>query len=647
MKKLLSTVILGLNLSQSIVICGPGELNHGDTFLAPEMVNSFSFVPEHPSNDVIGTVSQSNILQSSTKITPYAAFFRQTKEVADRTQSQEIKELAVKVDSMISTLNPTFESWGNWLERNQDTVNQVINLAYEAFDSDHGCDEIERTWIVGILSAISKYMPPDEKKLTMEEKIGKIPWTNQVILEIQATKAFEPFMTKRFESLLLKNERISANEINKDLEELLARSNMLGMFDKLKEEKIPCQVTKIYDLISKHLLKSKLPEDENKILKLLYDLKDFFKHTDISEWEGRYCEAILQHTLNYSSQIRKIFSNLLQDFNFFRQIHFPFAKKDMIEYLKEEPKMNDLKGFMNNIKSWEADQTLHAVGPDGQVILDTFYDLMDPERSNQNFLHHYKFLAAFYLIFPHRGNDLLERSDWLAAELMNMWFTLYPEGIIPHANFGTYEWMPVIKNPSYLQNTLMYLAANKMNHSEEKSIVELGISLDTWPDDSTGVSASQHYQKIFNTLSVFQNTEASDEVYERSLEFIYHLVSVKNGCASEFVHMMKTSIEFRKMIQQAAKKVRKMKKIPHRVDRNLPVAISGFHKFLQIAGDMFKNDQLDQTQQDVMIEQVVEKLKKPPDFHLIVGGQPFKFHFNEPSELDANEGKKRVSLSWS
>ncbi|KAH9810957.1 hypothetical protein DFH28DRAFT_1085168 [Melampsora americana] len=637
MKKLLSTVILGLNLSQSIVICGPGELKHVDTFLGPEMVNSFSFVPEHPSNDVIGTVSQSNILQSSTKITPYASFFRQTKEVADRTQSQEIKELAVKVDSMISTLNPTFESWGNWLERNQDTVNQVIKLAYEAFDSDHGCDEIERTWIVGILSAISKFMPPDEKKLTMEEKIGKIPWTNQVILEIQATKAFEPFMTKRFESLLLKNERISTNEINKDLEELLARSNMLGIFDTLKEERIPCQVTRIYDLISKHLLKSKLPEDENEIRELIDDLKEYFKKTNLSEWEGEYSEAILRHILNHSDRIHKIFSERLQDYTFFRQIHFPFAKKDLIEYLQAESKLEDLEGYLIKIKGWKEEDTLRKSSKDGEVLLENFWTLTQVEKNYRNY---HKFFTAFCLIFPHLEEEVKDSIDgrqtpnWIVEDTMNTWSKLYPDGIIPDANFGEYHWMLLIKNPSYLQKSVIYQAVTKMKHSKEPSMVELGESLASWPDDNMRGSASKIYEKVVKTLSVFQDIKTSNEVYGMSLEYLYNLVSFKSGCASEFVYMMKSSEAFQRTIQKAVKAVRKMRKVPTLVNKDLHASVSGFDNFLQIVGDIPKDSQLDQEQKDMITEEVIDQFKfKPHNFHLIIGGQPVQFYFKQPSAV--------------
>ncbi|EGG08486.1 uncharacterized protein MELLADRAFT_61771 [Melampsora larici-populina 98AG31] len=534
------------------------------------MVNIFSFVPEHPQNDLSGTVKNANKLQFSTRITPYAAFFQQCKAVRDRTKNQEIKSLTEKVEFMISTLTPTFESWGDWLKRHRDTVNEFIQVAYQAFDSDMSPNHKERIWIVGILSAISTHMPPDHKtKMTIEEKIGKIPWTNQVILEIQATKAFEPLMTKQFESLWLRHEHISADEGSKDAEELLERSDMFGFFDTAKEELIPCRLTTIYKLISKHLMKSKLPEDVNEILELIHDLKDFFKTTYLPEWEGRYCEAILRHILKHSSQTQNLFSNLLQDYEFFRQIHFPFAKKDMIEYLQEEIGMNVVEGYITNIKGWKEDVNSRGVSADAQSV---------------------------------------------------------------------YE------DPFYVQEAVRHWAVTKMKHAEEPNILELGKYLDSWPDDNKGDSVSKSYEKVVETLTTLQNTKTSNEVYEMSLEFIYNLVGFKSGGASEFVHMMKASRDFRTIIQKAVKKVKRMRKIPPLVDRTLPVSASGFNHFLQILGDILDNDQLNQEQKDVSIEQVTKQLKfKSHDFHLIIGGQPVSFHFKEH---DVKEGKKQLSSIW-
>ncbi|EGG08482.1 uncharacterized protein MELLADRAFT_61768 [Melampsora larici-populina 98AG31] len=634
MRKHISLITLGLTLRQSFLVrCGPEELTHIDQrFSTPEMVNSFSFVPEHPSHDVIGTVNESNLqIPSSVKITPYAAFFRESKEVMDRSTKEGVKTLANQVILMISNLSPTSESWESWLQRNQGTVEEFIKTAYTALYSDEVCDEEERTWIVGILSAISKYMPPDQDKMTGEEKIERFPWGNQVALEIKATKEFEPFMTKRFESLWLRNEHISANEISKDLDELLQRANMFGIYDLMKEEEIPCKVSAIYELISKHLMKSKLPEEENEISGILNDIKDFFKNTDLFGWEGQYCEQILQHILKHSPQTRKIFSDLLQDYTFFRQVHFPFAKKDMIEYLKQETEMKDLNNYIKVIKGWKEEVTCQLLPSEGRFLLERFTKKLNSQELDRP--DHHKFIAAFYLIFPSEAKYLrgwIEKG-WVfhKIELENLkgiWSKVFPDGFIPDANFGEYQWMFLVKNPSCLERVMLYQAGTKMKTSTQPGVSELGDILEN--GKLTSLSASDHYKKVMKILQEVDDITSANEVYRLCLEFIRHIVSLKKEYATAFLQEMESSKEFRITIQKAIKTFKKPRKDSDPTERSVAVTTSNFYTFLQKVENIFTIHP-QQKIKHVMMEKVAAQLQyQPNDFNLIIGGQPFKFKFN-------------------
>lgn len=229
---------------------------------------------------------------------------------------------------------------------------------------------------------------------------------------------------------------------------------MFGIYDLMKEENIPCKLTAIYELISTHLMKSKLPDEENEISDLLNDIKDFFKNTDLFGWEGQYCEQILQHVLKHSPQTPKIFSNLLQDYTVFRQVHFPFAKKDMIEYMKQETEMQDLNKYVKIIKGWKEEETSGSVPPEGKFLLDRFIKKLGSQELDQP--DHHKFIAAYYLIFPSEEKYL---RGWIEKgwafhnieleHLKGIWSKVFPDGCIPDASFGEYKWMFLVKSWSF------------------------------------------------------------------------------------------------------------------------------------------------------------------------------------------------------
>ncbi|KAH9810023.1 hypothetical protein DFH28DRAFT_987117 [Melampsora americana] len=602
-----------------------------------QYVNRFSFVQDSTSTGIVDTIDEAKKLPPVANITPYAAFFRKSEVIKATTKNEGVKHVADKVISLIATLSPRSELWGNWLGRNEDTVDDCIKLAIEAFDSDASCNEKERTWIVGILAAILRYMPPETEgeQMTAREKIGRMPWSNQVILEIQAATRFDSYMTKRFESLWLGDNHISEEEISKELEELLQRSKLFNQYDSTREEKFPCLLTTIYEPISKHLLRSKLPDNEKEVSKLIIDFKDFFKNTNLSEWEGEYSEAIFQHILSHSPQAQKTFISLLQGYSFFRQIHFPFAKKDMIEYLKNYPEVDKLGEYVQKIEGWHEEKTLGPTSEaGGHELLNRVYNHMDSQKDEKFSLEHDKFLAAFHLIFPRQEKELydsIQKNPWLSRPKLSLhvWSKLYPSGRVPDANFkfGEYRWMLPIKTPVFLSEAVRHKLMTMMQDSKEKNIKELGKLFDYGSPRIKRVS-DDYYDQVVKALQEAQKYPSANEVYVVSLELIYYLVSFEYGYAKRFVYKMKDSDKFRTTIQKASKFVRKVRKSAP-LEEGIPLlSTSQFDEFLNKVENMFKVDQLNGQGSDIVIEHLTKELEfKGHDFHLIVQGQPVRFKF--------------------
>ncbi|EGG08729.1 uncharacterized protein MELLADRAFT_61669 [Melampsora larici-populina 98AG31] len=584
-----------------------------------DMVNSFSFVSGHPLQDVIGTVNEANILSSSIKITPYAAFFRKSEEVKDQTQKEGIKELADLAISMISTLSPTFESWKDWLKRNEEIVNIFIKSA--SFNHEMGCDEIERTWIVGILCAISKYSPADVEQMSGEQKINRISWSNQVLLEIKATIAYEPFMTKRFEALWL-GEQISANEISKDLEELLERARVFGTFDMVKEEGVRLQGYRTYNLISKHLLQNKLPEDGHEMLELVNDFRRLFKKHPISVWEKGYCEALFQHVLNHSVQSGKIIRILFQDYGLFRKEHFDLAKQYMLCYLAKESnfhtKNQHLKArYLEDIRGWTAQATAESSPPAACHLLEFFFKNLDSRK--EDYLDHHKFIAAFFIVFPTQEkffNDAIERGYRTVRHkvdsLIDMWSKVYPDGVIPEPTLDVLIFILSHKHPdsTWLEKVILHQIVNKLKISLGSGIVDLARVLEdkNWSLTAIGDEALFKYNKVIQHIQGAGDITSAEAVYELILRMMYHSIRFKIGCANAHVGKRRLSQGIREIILKAVEHYRRMRIVLPPVDRDIPISPPGLNTFVESVSNILDNHQLDQIAENTMIEQVIRHL---------------------------------------
>ncbi|KAH9810964.1 hypothetical protein DFH28DRAFT_1085170 [Melampsora americana] len=604
MKRLSSMLILGLNLSQSFLVrSGLENLDAEDTFVRryskTHMLNSFSFGPEHPSSshDVIGTINEANILSYSMEIIPYAAFFRKSKEIKDRTHNAGTKELADLVISMILTLRPTSESWEDWLKRNEETVNYFVKLA--SFNREIGCDEIERTWIVGILCTISKYSPPD------------------------------------------------VDEMN--LEELLERAKVFGTFDMVKEERLRRKGFRTYNLLSRHLLQIKLPEDENGILELIKDFTDLLKKRFISEWERGYCEEVFRHILNHSPQIEKTFRDLFQDYGFFRKSYFDLAKQDMIGYVTKQTNFKYRAKHLKNIKGWKEEATTQS-SSEGRDLLSSFYKNLVSRKEDH--LDHHKFITASLLVFPDEEKkikDTIEQRNPYhrqeVAKLIDVWSKVYSDGYIPDVKCGEYQWMLMVRNPAWLERVIVQQVATKLKNSMGQGTVDLArmLACEKWSMTYIGLAASGEYKKLLQDLQKADHITSAGEVYELSLRLSYHLIRFKIKCDNGFGDMSHPSQGIREIILNAIGDSRKlMMKVCPLVEMNRPDLTSGFHAFLQSISNILDNHQLDQEEEVKMVEHVMEQVgHKPHEFHWIIGGQTFGFEFSKSLEIGVDENKEK------
>ncbi|EGF96894.1 uncharacterized protein MELLADRAFT_114758 [Melampsora larici-populina 98AG31] len=425
---------------------------------------------------------------------------------------------------------------------------------------------------------------------------------------------------------------------------------MFGIFDMAK--KAPSRGSKIYKLISKHLLQSKLPQDEDGILDVINDFKDLCQNTAVYGWVTKYCEGIFRHILNHSSHTAKVSKTLFQDYGFFRKISFAFAKLDMIDYINQQPNFPAKEKHLKNIESWKEEATSKSFSPGGTHLLESFYKNMDSRP--EDYLDHHKFIAAFFLVFPTKENHLKESIErgysyhhQEVEKLMGIWSRVYPDGVVPDATFGEYKWMLLVKNPAWLERVMLHQIATQLKIAMGPCIMDLVNVLATgpWSSNYIGFSASVQYKKVIDNLQVADAGIVADVVYELSLKLVYHLIRFKSGCDNGFSGISNPSKEIRTIIYNAIETFTKMRKAHPPVKGNLPASTPGFDHFLYTVSDILDSGKLDHTQEKMMIKQVTEQLKfKPQDFHLIISGQPFKFEFSEPLEADVSNQKDATSV---
>ncbi|EGG08668.1 uncharacterized protein MELLADRAFT_84654 [Melampsora larici-populina 98AG31] len=593
------------------------------SLFVPQLVDKSGFVPDCTPSGPVGSTHDVNKLSSPIAITPYAAFFRKSEAVKAATKNELVKRSADKMMSLVSTVLPTPELWGGWIERNGCAVDDFIELAAEALDSDVSCNEKERAWIVGILAAISIYVPSNEHQIA-GGKMGKTSWSNQVILEIQAHKEFEVSMTSRFEALWLQEEHNPLLGISDQLEEVLERAKLFGMYDLKKPKNMPRNKVSIFGFISKHLLEVNLPKEEEELLGFINEFKNLFMNMDLTGWEGQYAEVIFRHVLDHSSKVRRIFHSLLQDYRFFREIHFPFAKKDLVN----NPENKFLPYASTTLKSYDEKKCRESKKKQIWYMIEQMNKAMKPELSKEYYAGQYQLIAAYCLIFPSEEEHLRDESNKydLNCKVLEHWKHIllmsYPSGFVPDSKFGEYQWMLLLRDPSYLGETRMDQTINKIRQLGNPVFRFLAY----FPSNHIrhqfqSPYADSYYNICFEVLQQTGDRDLAENVCELSLQFIHNLV---NFWPMPFLKKMKESDNYRKTIQKASEHVINAKK---GLDSDV---VNHFDVFLDKLVNLAQNkNSLEDTDGTKLIVKA-EELR--PDFHISIGGERFKFQFKQPGD---------------
>ncbi|KAH9821590.1 hypothetical protein DFH28DRAFT_949945 [Melampsora americana] len=613
-----------------------------------DMVNKDSFLVRHDGVESIDTFEAPH---STRQNIPYAPFFQESSSIQKKTKNKPLADMAGKVMDMISSLGPTMVPWGDWLSHSDSMIKDCLELAHEAFDSEVGCNEEERLWAVGILGAILKYLPRDEDNMTAERKFQGFDWSNQVWMEIQAAKDFESVMTSKFKSIVQKDASILGVHTSPELKERLIRAEIFGRYDERKKMNFPCLQSDLYKIISTHLLETKLPDEKVKIEKLMNGFRSLFKRMLLSGWESDYALELLQHLLAHSSSIQDTFHQLLQDYEFFRDMHMPFAKNDVEEILKTHrlDLRTNFSIIKNNIRHWNLSKEPGDIARLWKMFEDKSY--FEPKIENLDYI--YKLMVGLALINGEEEKALAKvftnyatSTSTQGSALRKIWLALWPDGCVKEAKFGEYRWSIFMKDPSVLQIAKIHQTANEMTKSMSHSVQELGISLVKVTKNighEMQLACRECLTQVFVNLRTLDTVFAGQDIYKMDLESIHHLIKYKEEFLGIFLNHLESSKDDRMLIHTA---------IMHMIKRGIVendlvktkitdskgvkyVPHSHFGQFLVTLLDIINKMNMPKSGKENHEEYAQRLGEKFDKFKLSIGGHLLEFEFKPPQDFSS------------
>ncbi|KAH9810973.1 hypothetical protein DFH28DRAFT_932157 [Melampsora americana] len=633
-----------------------------------DMVNKNSFLTESAGHDGVESIGTFEALHSSRQNIPYAPFFQESSSVQKKTKNKPLADLAGKVMAMIASLGPAMVPWGDWLSHNDSMIKDCLELAHEAFDSEVGCNEEERLWAVGILGAILKYLPPDEDNMTAERKFQAFDWSNQVNMEIQAAKDFESYMSPKFKSIVQKDASILGLHTSPELKERLTRAEIFGKFDERRKMESPCLQSDIYKIISTHLLKTKLPDEKAEVGKLMDGFRSLFKQMLLSGWEGDYALELLQHLIAHSPSIQNTFHHLLQDYEYFRDMHMPFAKNDVEEILKtHEHDLGTYFGIIKDrIRQWKVQVSKNP--GDVDLLWRMFEQKFDLGTDIDNLDYIYKLMVDLALINGDEEKALVRHFTNYASSmsrqgsaLRKIWLALWPDGCVKEAKFGEYQWSIFMKDPSLLQIAKIHQTATEMANSMSHSVQQLGIFLVQVTKNSgheMELIFRQCLTQVFVNLRTLDGVSTGQNIYKMDLESIHHLIKYKQEFSGIFLkhlesskndrilirtaimHMIKKGIVKNDLVKTEITDSKGVKYVPH----------SHFGQFLTTLLDMIDKMNMPKNGRE-NYEGYAQRLGEKFDkFKLSIGGHLLEFEFKPPQDVSSVKTSppknRHVSTKW-
>ncbi|KAH9810246.1 hypothetical protein DFH28DRAFT_1224809 [Melampsora americana] len=279
---------------------------------------------------------------------PYYSFYKNAHFFQKKYTQKEnqIKELAEKVLKLVDTLDYTSISQKSWLDKESPLVKECQTLAHRALLEPKLLKDLERYWAIGIWVALETGrtgLPYSE--IEFPKDVNK-----QINLEIQFALYHGPTLTKAFDHWVTQKPVI--NRANGEgLEECLKRAELIGKYEDERQGQVFQPIDK---LVSEYLTEPELPQDKDRVSKLLGQFREVFKNMKVHSWEGQYTIAIFRHILNFQSSqiISESLHQALQDEQFWRDLQTPIAQHDVVQFsdilkpfltrckLKSNPKLN-------------------------------------------------------------------------------------------------------------------------------------------------------------------------------------------------------------------------------------------------------------------------------------------------------------------
>ncbi|EGG00584.1 uncharacterized protein MELLADRAFT_111718 [Melampsora larici-populina 98AG31] len=437
----------------------------------------------------------------------YSFFFQSAKKLfATPRFDPHIIKLAGGIRRLISKSQP----WDLWIHKDQRLVVKWFMTAHTALHKGT-LSECERTWALGIVAALVKYLRPITTDIV--QRLKEVTWKYHVYLEIQAALSmtylhfchkleFEVSLTERFKSLLMTSQR---HPTNKALEECFSRARLFRSHDEIRARHFPDKWDGIDNFVSGYLLNVKIPQEDMSIKYMIHKFASYFRNIEIPSWEGTYAKAIFIYLMNHwqdtdASCLSRLMEWIEADFDLYRDLHLPYFKADVKAILSNPEILS---------RGITYDELIDTSKPFRAPIFKTFLSSRGKEEfSDSTQGDMYKLTVIASLIHPSLKElvtQAIDQNPSIIQRLAPVWLKMYPDLSVKSYHLFDYHYITFQKRPQYLASAHRQLLLEKMSrYSKTKS---LGKFLQLIPLNGSKLDPSLHMIKFFE--------DATDIVLER------------------------------------------------------------------------------------------------------------------------------------